>query len=110
MISYAILISSVTIAAFSQILLKKAADKQYASFIKQYLNPYVITGYLLTFFSLFLTIMAYKGLEYKIGPLIESLGFIIVMILSRLFFKEKLTTKKILGTCIILIGIGIYYI
>lgn len=110
MISYAILISSVTIAAFSQILLKKAADKQYASFIKQYLNPYVIIGYLLTFFSLFLTIMAYKGLEYKIGPLIESLGFIIVMILSRLFFKEKLTTKKILGTCIILIGIGIYYI
>ena len=110
MISYAILITSITIAAGAQILLKAGAEKHYETFIKQYLNPYVIIGYFLTFSSLFLTIIAYKGLEYKIVPLIESLGFIIVMFLSRIFFKEKLTINKILGTCIILIGIGIYYI
>ena len=108
--SYLILLSSVTIAAFAQILLKKGADKSYSSFLRQYLNGYVIGGYGLTFFSLFLTILAYRGLEYKIVPIIESLGFILVMILSRIFFKEKLTPRKILGTCIILIGIGIYHL
>lgn len=105
-----LVIASITIASFSQILLKIGAGKQYNGFLKQYLNPYVIIGYAMTFGSLILTIISYKGLEYKIVPLMESLGFIIVMFLSRLFFKEKLTVKKILGTCIIIIGILIYNI
>ena len=35
---YALGILSVTIASFSQILLKKGAMKQYDSFIREYLN------------------------------------------------------------------------
>lgn len=108
--SYLILLTSVTIAAFAQILLKKGAEKTYPSFWRQYVNAFVIGGYGLTFLSLFLTTLAYRGLEYKIVPIVESAGFILVMFLSRLFFKEKLTPKKILGTCIILIGIGIYHL
>lgn len=109
-ISYIILITSVTIASVSQILLKAGANKQYPSIIRQYLNIFVISGYGLTFLSMLLTMIAYRGLEYKIGPLIESLGFVIVMILSRIFFKEALSLKKILGICIILVGIFIYYL
>lgn len=108
--SYIFLLTSISIAAVSQMLLKKGALKQYDSFIRQYLNPYVICGYGLTFLSMFLTVLAYRGLEYKIVPILESIGFILVMLLSRIFFNEKLTTKKILGTCIILIGIGVYYL
>lgn len=107
---YLLVILSITIASFSQVLLKKATTKNYEGLIKQYINPYVIIGYLLTFTSMILTIICYKGLEYKIIPLMESLGFIIVMMLSRIFFKEKLTTRKIIGTTIILIGIVVYYI
>ncbi len=107
---YILIIISISIAALSQILLKKAATKKYDSLLKQYINPFVIIGYLLTFTSMIITIICYKGLEYKIVPLMESLGFIIVMFLSRIFFKEKLTTKKIVGTTVILIGIVVYYI
>ena len=107
---YLLIIASVAIASFSQILLKIGATKQYSSFIKQYLNPYVIIGYGLTFLSMILTILSYKGLEYKIVPLMESLGYIIVMFLSRLFFQERLTSKKIIGTALILIGIVVYNI
>lgn len=108
--SYGILFLSVTISAFAQILLKKAADRDYPSLLRQYLNIYVISGYGMTFLSLFLTTLAYRGLAYKIVPVIESIGFILVMFLSRIFFHERLTFKKILGTCIILLGIGIYYL
>lgn len=108
--SYLILFASVLVSAFSQILLKKAASKEYPTFIRQYLNVYVICGYGMTFLSMFLTVLAYRGLEYKVVPIIESIGFILVMLLSRLIFKESLTWKKILGTCIILLGIGIYYL
>lgn len=107
---YLLLILSISIASFSQVLLKKATTKHYETIIQQYVNPFVIVGYILTFTSMILTIICYKGLEYKIVPLLESLGFIIVMFLSRIFFGEKLTTKKIIGTTIILIGIVVYYI
>ena len=109
-ISYIIVIVSICVASFSQILLKKGAEKKYDSIIRQYLNPYVIIGYGMMFLSLLLTMLAYKGLEYKIVPLMESLGFIIVIILSRIFFSEKITVKKVLGTALILIGILVYYI
>lgn len=82
----------------------------YEGFIKQYLNVYVITGYGLMFISLFMTMISFRFLPYKIVPIIESIGFILVMLLSRVFFREKLTKNKILGTCIILAGICIYHI
>lgn len=108
--SYFVLLVSVTLAAFAQILLKKGASQNYDTILKQYLNIYVISGYGLTFFSLFLTMLSYRGLPFQTVPLIESVGFILVMLLSRLFFHEKLSIRKILGTCIILAGICIYYI
>lgn len=108
--SYLLLFGSVLIASVSQILLKMGAAKNYPTFLKQYLNLYVISGYGLTFISLLLTTLSYRGLEYKTVPLIESMGFVLVLLLSRLFFKEKVTVRKIAGVCIILAGIGIYYL
>lgn len=60
--------------------------------------------------STVLTILAFRGLDYKNGPIIESLGYIFVMILSRMFLKEKITKKKILGNALILLGIIVFYI
>ncbi len=108
--SYLLLLLSVLIASFAQLLLKQGANRHYPTFLSQYLNPYVIGGYGLTFLSLFLTTLSYRGLEYKTVPLIESLGFVFVLILTRIFFKEKINFKKIMGTCIILLGIFIYYL
>ena len=42
--------------------------------------------------------------------IIESLGYIFVMILSNRILKEKITKKKLIGNLLILIGIIIYYI
>lgn len=107
-ISYLILICSVVMASFSQILLKKSALIKYDSIIKEYLNPYVIIGYGMLFGSMLATIVAFHKLEYKNGPMIESLGFVLVMFLSFLIFKEKLTKRKIVGTLLILVGIIIF--
>ena len=53
-----ILILSVVVASFAQILLKKSAAKTYSSPIKEYLNVYVICGYGMMFLSMFITVMA----------------------------------------------------
>lgn len=104
------LLASVVVASFSQILLKRSAMKHYDSHIKEYLNPYVITGYGMMVISTILTIIAYSRIEYKNGPIVESLGYILIMVLSYLFFKEKITVRKIIGNALILIGIIVFYI
>lgn len=105
-----LLILSVTIASFSQVLLKKSAMKQHKAPVYEYLNPYVITGYGMTFGSMLISVLAYSMTEYKNGPLIESLGFVIVMILSFLFFREKITRRKLLGSVFIICGILVFYL
>ncbi len=105
-----ILALSVLIASFSQILLKKSAQKSYDSFIKEYLNPYVILGYGMMFVSMFLTIIAYSGMEFTNVQIIEATGYIMVLILSYFFFKEKITGRKLLGMLFIFGGIAVYYL
>ena len=74
---YILYLASVTIAAFSQFLLKKSANRSHDSFLKEYLNPYVIGGY---------------GL------------------LSGIFLKERITSRKVAGTALILAGILVFYL
>ncbi len=107
---YCLYIVSVTVASISQLLLKKSAMKKHASWLREYVNPYVAGGYVLLFLSMFLTILAFRGMDYKNGPVIESLGYVLVLFFSRIFFGERITRKKALGTVCILAGIFVFYI
>ena len=100
-----LLVLAVVVSSVSQIILKT-----YNSIIKEYLNPYVIIGYGLMVLSTVLVVLGLKGVPYKNEPIIESLGYIFVMILSNRILKEKITKKKLIGNLLILIGIIIYYI
>jgi small multidrug resistance pump len=104
------MIASVVIASFSQILLKVSAGKKHESFIKEYLNVRVIVGYGMLVVSTLLTILAFRGMEYKNGPVIESAGFILVMLLSWWILKEKITFRIVLGNVLIAIGIVVFYL
>ena len=104
------LFGSVILASVSQILLKISAKKTHSSFLKEYLNMFVIAGYILLAGSTLTTIAAYRGIEFKNGPIIESLGFILVMALSFFILKEKVDKKKIIGYSLILIGVILFYI
>lgn len=106
---YLLGIVSVTIASFSQILLKKGAMKKYDSFIREYLNVFVLSGYFLMFVSVFLTMIVYRGMDFMNVPVLEAIGYVLVPVLSYLFFKEGLTRKKIMGIACILAGIFVYY-
>lgn len=108
--AFIILIFSIFIASVSQILLKKSSNKKYDSFIKEYLNAYVISGYILLLISTIFTVVALKGLDYNNIPIMESSGYLMVMVLSYFFLSEKITKKKVIGNIIILLGIIIYYI
>ena len=99
---------SVAIASVSQVLLKKSTLKTYATVAGEYLNPYVIGGYGLLFASMILTVYAYSGMDYKNGPVIESLGNVFVLVLGHFAFREKIHIRKIMGIACIMVGIVIF--
>ena len=103
-----IMVSGVLISSFSQIMLKKSAQKTFASKIKEYLNPTVIIAYLLFFFSSFLSLIALKVIPLSMSPILEASGYIFIAILSYIFLKEKLTRKQLLGMALIIGGIAVY--
>lgn len=105
---YLIAIFSGVLSSFSQILLKKSAQKEKDSAIKEYLNLYVIGGYAITALCMVLTIIAFKGMPFKYGAVLESLTYLYIMVLSRIFIGEKLTKKKVIGNLIIVTGVIIF--
>ena len=100
---------SVSIASVSQILLKKSALQKYDSVIKEYLNPWVIGGYGMLFLSMLMSVYAYSGVDFKNGPVIESLGNVFVPVLSWFVFGEKLSVRKMEGILCIMLGIMVFY-
>lgn len=103
-----IFIVGVFVSSISQIMLKKSAQKEYDSKIKEYLNPKVIFAYIIFFGATLCSIWAYTVIPLSLGPILESAGYIFVAVLSWLFLKEKITFKKAVGLSIIIIGIIIY--
>ena len=106
-----LMFAAVVVSSTSQILLKKGAQQKHASLIREYLNPFVIIGYALMMATTVMNVLAYSGgVEYKNGPVIETLGFILVMVLSRIFFQEKITRRKLIGNLLILLGVVVFYL
>lgn len=104
------LFAAVVISTVSQVLLKRGTQRKRNTFWDDYLNPWVIAGYVLMVISTICVIFAYRGVDYKNGPVVESLGFIFVLFLGRVFFGERLTAKKIIGTLVIVAGIIVFYL
>ena len=105
-----IMLLSSFLAAISQILLKLSAKKNHKNWIMEYINPFVISGYLLLLLTMIMNIYAYSGIDYKFGPILTTTSYIVVVILSIYILKEKLNKNKIIGISLILIGIVIFNI
>ncbi len=99
---------SVLIASISQVLLKISADKRYDKRLNEIFNPFVLTGYTLFVTCTVLTVIAFKGVPLQMGPIIESLGYVFIMFLSRVMFNERITIKRLMGNGLIIIGIIVF--
>lgn len=94
--------------AFSQILLKQSANKEYSSVIREYLNWRVITAYGIFVGVLLLNTYAYSQVDMKYGAVIDTFSYVFVMLLSYVILHEKLTRRKILGNLLIMTGVFVY--
>lgn len=105
-----LMLFGVGISSFSQVLLKKAANRRYANKMKEYLNIRVITAYLLFFLASICTILAYREVPLSMGPILESSSYVFVTIFSFIFFNERIGKSKLTGLFLIVLGILVFSI
>lgn len=72
---------------------------------KQFLNPWAVLGYSILLTALVVNSIAYRGVSLKIGPVLDATGFFFVPCLSCIFFKERITKRKVFGFILIFLGI-----
>ena len=108
---YLLVILSVLSAAGAQMLLKQGVRKNYSSFWRQYLNPWVIGGYGVMGASLLLNIFCLShGVQVKEVSIIESLSYLFVPALSWFIFKERITWRKAGAIAVIMAGVLVFFV
>lgn len=95
-------------AAFSQILLKTSAMHSHKSQIHEIINWRVLTSYGILFLTTIINMYAMRFVDYKYVPVIGTVSYIFVIILSGFILKEKIGRNKILGMFLILSGMVIF--
>lgn len=69
------------------------------------LNPWVISGFLAAFLASVTWMAAMTKLELSHAYPFMSLSFVFVVILSSILFQESITPLKVVGLCLIMLGI-----
>ena len=103
-----IMLISVFCSSCSQIILKKAAAKEYKNRLAEYLNIRVITAYAIFFLSFGLTMLSLRHIPLSLAPILESSGYVFVAILSFFFLNECLGKKQLCAIALIILGITIF--
>ena len=95
------------LSSCSQILLKKSASKIKSVKIDFYLNKYTIIGYSIFFVVIFISTYLYRFIPLSLGLMLDTLGYVFIAILSKIFFNESLNKLKLLGIGMIILGVFI---
>ena len=103
-----VLLVSVFVSAISQVMLKKAAQRDYPNHLKEYLNPLVVFAYVLFVGCTLLTVLAYQGIPLSWGPVLEATSYLYITLFGALFFAEKVTPRKLCALALIVSGICVY--
>lgn len=103
-----IMLASVFVASVSQVMLKKAAEREWESRAQEYLNPLVIVAYVLFVGCTLVTVVAYRGIPLSLGPVLEATSYVYVTAFGVWIFKEKLDRRKLAALALILCGIFVY--
>jgi len=106
----ALVLASALISAFSQLLLKLAARKNYNVWWRSYLNGLVIAAYGMFFGTTLFNAIAMRFIPLSLAAALESSSQIFVAFISVVFLKEKLSKRKLAGLTLIVLGIILFSI
>lgn len=115
MMGYFYIIGTILFTVYGQLILKwriaqygalpEAALEKAYFLLKLFLDPFLLSGLGSAFVASLFWIAAMTKFDVSYAYPFMSLAFVLVLILSALFFKEPVTSSKILGMLFIVVGI-----
>ncbi len=97
------------IAAISQLLMKLEAEKSREERgVRRILHIRVMAAYGLMFGTILINMIAMRYIPYKYVPVLGTFSYIFVLLLGYFGLKESVGKRKVLGACMILLGIVIF--
>ncbi|MCL2763698.1 MAG: EamA family transporter [Treponema sp.] len=102
-INYLIIVVMTLTASFAGFFLKKSAGS--VSVKNIILNKYLYIGGILYTITAIINIWILQKLPYSVVVPLGSITYIWTLIISYLFLKEKINTKKIIGILFIITGV-----
>jgi drug/metabolite transporter (DMT)-like permease len=102
MVYFIILILMTIVGASAAFFLKKSSASE--GLKKLLLNKFLYIGGGLYFISALMNIYVLRHLDYSVVLPLTSITYIWTMVISYYKLSEKITVKKIIGICSILIG------
>lgn len=108
--SYLLLSLAVILAAAGQVLLKKGAGSGGLNLVILRLNIWVVLGLFGMVLSMLLNLKALFIVPLRDMAFILPTVYIMVPLFSRLFLKEELNSRIIIGTAILILGIVLFNI
>lgn len=102
---YVLLFLNSILSAIAQTFLKKSANMTHASLVRQYLNVFVVIGYLIFFIVLFVNIYIMRFINLNIVSTVSvTIPFLMSIVLGKLVFGEIISERKLIGMSIIFVG------
>jgi drug/metabolite transporter (DMT)-like permease len=92
------------LTAVGQVCFKKVAVQK-SSFFRKFLHPVFLLGALLFVCCPVISSLVAQVMDFSILYTMTSLNFVFVLLLSRWILKEKFNWPKIVGVCVIIIGL-----
>lgn len=101
----AVLLTSTFISSLASYFLKKSSPGEGGNKLRMLISPFFYLGGIMYVIAAGENIILLKMLPYAMVLPLGSLTYIWTMFLSNRLLGEKITKKKILGMCIIIIGV-----
>ncbi|MCL5892062.1 MAG: SMR family transporter [Deltaproteobacteria bacterium] len=74
-----------------------------------FFNPFIFSALIMLFFATIFYLLALSKLPLSIAYPMLSSGYVLVVLLSKIFLKEEVSLKRWLGVFIIMIGIFVIF-
>ena len=100
-----VLLSSTCISSLASYFLKKSSPADGGNKLKILLSPFFYLGGVMYVIAAAANIYLLQKLPYAIVLPLGSLTYIWTMFFSKRLLGEKITARKILGMCIIIVGV-----
>lgn len=96
---------SVFMASCTQVILKRSAMNESLSGISYFVNPATLTAYSIFFCCCLLTFYCLSHLPMITVNVLECSAYVYILFFDRIFFRKRITARKIAGNLLIVGGI-----